>query len=68
MQFSVARHRPASQAVGELMREFVERQQQQRDHTAFLQGKVDAAQVRSMAGEVARMKRSKPTSPPAAPG
>jgi predicted transcriptional regulator len=38
-------HRPASQVVRELMRDFVERQQQRREHSAFLQRKVDAARV-----------------------
>ena len=38
-------HRPASQVVRELMREFIQRQQERRDHSAFLQGKVDAARL-----------------------
>ena len=41
MAAAEASHRPASQVVRELMREFVERQ----DHTAFLQRKVDAARA-----------------------
>lgn len=38
-----ATHRPASQVVRELMREFVDRQREKRDYDAFLQAKVDAA-------------------------
>lgn len=41
MAAAEATHRPASQVVRELMREFV--QQQRTEHTAFLQQKVDAA-------------------------
>ena len=37
--------RPASQVVRELMREFVHRQREKRDHDAFLQAKVDAARA-----------------------
>ena len=40
-----ASHRPASQVVRELMREFVQRQQAQSDHSAFLHRKVEAARV-----------------------
>lgn len=36
-----ASHRPASQVVRELMREFVNRQ----DHKSFLQSKVDASRI-----------------------
>ena len=43
MAAAEASHRPASQVVRELMREFVQRQQGQRDHRSFLQRKVDAA-------------------------
>ena len=42
-----ASHRPASQIVRELMRDFVRQQREQRDHGAFLQRKVDLAR-RSM--------------------
>ncbi|WP_076072891.1 antitoxin of toxin-antitoxin stability system [Sphingomonas montana] len=38
-------HRPASQVVRELMREFVQRQQERRDHSAFLHDKVAAARA-----------------------
>jgi predicted transcriptional regulator len=40
-----ASHRPASQVVRELMRDFVQRQREQREHSAFLQRKVDAARA-----------------------
>lgn len=45
MAAAEASHRPASQVVRELMREFVQRQQERRDHGAFVQRKVDAARV-----------------------
>ncbi len=45
MAAAEASHRPASQVVRELMREFVQRQQERRDHTAFLQRKVEAART-----------------------
>lgn len=38
-----AAHRPASQVVRELMREFVQRQRDGRDYDAFLQAKVEAS-------------------------
>ncbi|MEO6918169.1 MAG: antitoxin of toxin-antitoxin stability system [Collimonas sp.] len=38
-----AAHRPASQIVRELMREFVQRQTEARDYDAFLLRKVEAA-------------------------
>jgi hypothetical protein len=40
-----AAHRPASQVLRELMREFVQRQRDARDYDSFLRGKVDAARV-----------------------
>ena len=46
-----AAHRPASQVVRELMREFVQRQREARDYHAFLQRKVDAARASLDAGE-----------------
>jgi predicted transcriptional regulator len=45
-----ATHRPASQVMRELMREFVERQREKRDYTAFLQRKVDLARASADAG------------------
>ncbi|UZK70701.1 antitoxin of toxin-antitoxin stability system [Sphingomonas sp. S1-29] len=50
MAAAEASHRPASQVVREMMREFVQRQQEQRDHSAFLQGKVEAARASAEAG------------------
>ena len=41
MAEAAASHRPASQIVRELMREFVQRQREAREHEAFLRGKVD---------------------------
>ncbi|MDN4630161.1 antitoxin of toxin-antitoxin stability system [Sphingomonas sp. PsM26] len=43
MAAAEASHRPASQVVRELMREFVQRQQGETDHRAFVQQKVEAA-------------------------
>jgi predicted transcriptional regulator len=40
-----AAHRPASQVVRELMREFITRQRGERERDAFLQRKVDAARA-----------------------
>lgn len=40
-----ASHRPASQVVRELMRDFVEQQRGRREHTAFLQRKVELARA-----------------------
>lgn len=48
-----ASHRPASQVVRELMREFVERQRQAREYDAFLRAKVDAARAQIASGQVA---------------
>ena len=45
-----AAHRPASQVMRELMREFVERQRLARDHDAFLAGKVEAGRASMRAG------------------
>lgn len=45
MAATKASHRPASQVVRELMREFVQHEQERRDHSAFLQRKVDAARA-----------------------
>lgn len=46
-------HRPASQVVRELMREFVARQRQAREYDAFLHAKVDAARAQVASGQVA---------------
>ena len=45
-----AAHRPASQVVRELMREFVERQQAAREYETFLHVKVEAARASMNAG------------------
>ncbi len=44
-------HRPASQVVRELMRDFIRRQREARDYDAFAQGKVDAARASMRAGK-----------------
>jgi hypothetical protein len=43
-------HRPASQILRELMREFVQSQRQARDYDAFLQQKVEVARGSMAAG------------------
>lgn len=45
-----ALHRPASQVVRELMREFVEQQRQKREHSAFIERKVALAREAMQAG------------------
>ncbi|MEO6276079.1 MAG: antitoxin of toxin-antitoxin stability system [Rhodoferax sp.] len=40
-----AAHRPASQVLRELMRDFVQRQREARDYDAFLARKVDAGRA-----------------------
>ncbi len=45
-----ASHRPASQVLRELMREFVERQRQAREVDAFIGSKVEAGRVSMLAG------------------
>jgi predicted transcriptional regulator len=45
-----ASHRPASQVLRELMREFVERQRQARKYDAFLASKVEAGRAAMRAG------------------
>lgn len=45
-----AAHRPASQVMRELMRDFIARQREQRDYAAFLQDKVAAARTSVRAG------------------
>jgi hypothetical protein len=46
-----AAHRPASQILRELMREFIQRQRDARDYDAFLRQKVEAARVSMHAGQ-----------------
>jgi predicted transcriptional regulator len=43
-------HRPASQVVRELMREFVQRQREARDYDKFLRRKVDVARASMQVG------------------
>lgn len=45
-----AAHRPASQVVRELMREFVQRQREAREHDEFLRRKVEVARSSMRAG------------------
>lgn len=45
MAAAEAAHRPASQVVRELMRDYVQRQQTQKDHSAFLHRKVEVARA-----------------------
>lgn len=45
-----AAHRPASQVLRELMRDFVERQREKRDYDEFLRRKVDTARSSIRAG------------------
>jgi predicted transcriptional regulator len=45
-----ASHRPASQILRELMREFVERQRQARQYDTFLANKVEAGRASMRAG------------------
>ena len=46
-----AAHRPASQVLRELMREFVRRQREQREYDAFLTRKVEAGRASMRAGQ-----------------
>lgn len=45
-----AAHRPASQVVRDLMREFVQRQREAREYDAFLSSKVEAGRASMVAG------------------
>ena len=45
-----ATHRPASQVVRELMRDFVQRQRETREYDDFLRRKVEAARISMRAG------------------
>ena len=49
---AAAAHRPASQVVRELMRDFVVQQRSRREHAEFLQRKVDAARGSAREGRV----------------
>ncbi|ATE62565.1 antitoxin of toxin-antitoxin stability system [Thauera sinica] len=46
-----AAHRPASQVLRELMREFVQRQREAREYDAFLRRKVEAGRASMRAGQ-----------------
>ncbi|MFJ7797090.1 CopG family ribbon-helix-helix protein [Pseudomonas sp. NPDC096950] len=46
-----ASHRPASQIVRDMMRQFVQKQRESREYEAFLQRKVDIARASMEAGE-----------------
>lgn len=46
-----ASHRPASQIVREMMRDFVQRQREAREYDAFLRNKVDVARSSMRAGQ-----------------
>ena len=46
-----ASHRPASQVVRELMRDFIQQQQARRDYHDFLQRKVDTARASAQEGQ-----------------
>ncbi|PXA94096.1 antitoxin of toxin-antitoxin stability system [Nostoc sp. 3335mG] len=50
MAAAQASHRPASQVVRELMRDFIRRQQEQAAHDAFVARKVAAARASVAAG------------------
>lgn len=49
-EFMAEAHRPASQVMRELMREFVQRQREAREHDAFLGRKVDAGRASMRSG------------------
>jgi predicted transcriptional regulator len=46
-----ATHRPASQVLRELMRDFIQAQRQARNYDDFLQGKVDAGRASMRTGQ-----------------
>ncbi len=46
-----ASHRPASQVMRELMREYVQRQREAREYDAYLRGKVEAGRASMRAGQ-----------------
>ncbi len=51
MREAEAVHRPASQILRELMREFVQRQREARDYDEFLSRKVEAGRLSMQAGQ-----------------
>ncbi len=52
MAEAAAADRPASQIVREFMRDFIERQKQEREYTEFLRRKVEIARAEMKAGKV----------------
>lgn len=53
MAAAEASHRPASQIMRELMREFVQRQSEEREYEDFLRGKVARAREQIFSGDYA---------------
>jgi len=53
MAEALASHRPASQLMRELMRDFVQRQREAREYGDFLRAKVDKAREQVRAGNLA---------------
>jgi len=51
MAAAEADHRPASQVLRELMREYIQRQREAREYQAYLSGKVETARRSMRAGE-----------------
>jgi predicted transcriptional regulator len=51
MAAAMTAHRPASQVVRELMREFVQRQREALEYDVFLRRKVEAARASMRAGQ-----------------
>jgi predicted transcriptional regulator len=45
-----AAHRPASQIVRDMMRDYVQRQREMRDHDVFVRAKVEAGRLDRVAG------------------
>jgi predicted transcriptional regulator len=45
-----AAHRPASQVIRELMREFIQRQRESREYDEFLRGKIETGRASMQAG------------------
>jgi len=52
MSEAEALHRPASQIIRDLMRDFVQRQREEREYENYLRAKVDAARASIRAGRV----------------
>lgn len=52
MAAAEAAHRPASQVMRELMRDFIQQQQQAREYDEFVRKKVEAGRASMRAGQV----------------